>query len=155
MKNKYPIQKRENIPQISLQYQRPNIYTMRDVSHVKNAKKLFRKFYSPYTIDVKETFWAVFLTGNLHVLAVSKIATGGQRCVLVSLKEILQLALLTHASGVMIGHNHPSGALKVSDEDKSLTLKLSEALSLIEVKLLDHFILTSESEISLMEEGFM
>lgn len=155
MKNKYPIQKWENIPQISLHYQRPNIHTMQLIEGVEGGKKLFRKFYSPYIIDVKETFWAVFLTPNLKVLAVSEIAKGGQKCAFVNVKEIVQLALLTHAMAVMIGHNHPSGSLVISHEDKQLTEKVKKALSLIDVKLLDHFILTSESEISLAEEGFM
>jgi DNA repair protein RadC len=65
------------------------------------------------------------------------------------------LALHCLADAVIIAHNHPSGNIKPSTQDEALTRKIKEALVLIDVKLLDHFVLTQDAYFSFEEEGWL
>ena len=69
------------------------------------------------------------------------------------MKLILQGALLTNASGVILAHNHPSGNLKPSEPDKIMTEKIKKALTAMDTRLLDHLIVTRESYFSFKDEG--
>ncbi|HAE14207.1 MAG: hypothetical protein H6546_04260 [Chitinophagales bacterium] len=64
-----------------------------------------------------------------------------------------QLALKTHSQAIIVAHNHPSGTLRPSENDLKLTQKLKQVGDLIDVRLLDHIIITSESYYSFADEG--
>ena len=74
---------------------------------------------------------------------------------IVNIKEICQLALLGHAMQIIIAHNHPSGTLTPSQADRKLTDKLKNTLNLLDIELLDHLIITSESYISFVDNNWM
>lgn len=144
------------ITEIAIHYKRPVFSGMYYMNGVDKAVRFFRDHcYDVMEIDVKEQFWMVCLTSNLRVLAVAKIAVGSQRGVAVTIKEIVQFAFLTHAGAVCICHNHPSGSLQISVQDKRLTKKVQQALELIDIPLVDHIILTSESYTSFVEEELL
>ena len=67
----------------------------------------------------------------------------------------LQEALLINVNGVILAHNHPSGNLKPSELDKIMTERIRKALTVMEVNLLDHLIVTRESYFSFIDEGVM
>jgi len=73
--------------------------------------------------------------------------------VVTNYKEILQLALLSNASAIILAHNHPSGDLNISASDRRVTSKIMEVTEIIEVTLLDHIIITSESYVSFSDSG--
>lgn len=66
---------------------------------------------------------------------------------------ILQGALLTNATGIILAHNHPSGSLRPSSEDDALTRKIVEAAEIMNIRVNDHIILTSEGFYSYADEG--
>ena len=67
-----------------------------------------------------------------------------------------KLALAHNAAGVILAHNHPSGVAEPSRADEALTQALSQALALVEVKLLDHFIVAGQAEpLSFAEKGLI
>ena len=90
-----------------------------------------------------------------HVLGCLTVSEGGPYSTAVDVKLILQGALLTNASGVILAHNHPSGNLKPSEPDKIMTERIRKALTVMEVNLLDHLIVTRESYFSFVDEGVM
>lgn len=73
----------------------------------------------------------------------------------VYVREVVKLALDCHASALILAHNHPSGSLQPSQSDMVLTSRLQQALALIDVNLLDHFIVTQKGVYSFLEKGLL
>lgn len=68
-------------------------------------------------------------------------------------REVVKEALKANAACVILAHNHPSGRAQPSSADRVLTTRLKEALALIDVKVIDHFVVTAESSYSFAEHG--
>jgi DNA repair protein RadC len=73
---------------------------------------------------------------------------------LIDISLLVSLALHCMASNVIIAHNHPTGNLKTSKSDEQITKQILEALKLIDVKLLDHLIISDKGYLSIMDEGY-
>ena len=80
---------------------------------------------------------------------------GGVNCSIIDLKIVLKEVLINSCSGFIIGHNHPSGDLTPSYEDKDITRKLKDASNLLDIRLLDHLIFDDEKYISFFEEDLL
>ena len=70
-------------------------------------------------------------------------------------REVLKRCLAANAAAVIFAHNHPSGVAEPSDADISITKKLTDALALIDVRVLDHMIIGRGSQTSLAERGLL
>jgi DNA repair protein RadC len=105
--------------------------------------------------DIYECFYVIYLSRANKVLSVMLISEGGTVGTVVDLKKILAPAILQHASGIIISHNHPSGNKQPSQTDIEITKKIKSAALLIDVDLLDHIILTSEEYLSFSDEGLI
>ena len=88
-----------------------------------------------------EEFWAVYLNNRNKALGHQRISVGGQTGTPVDLRIIFRGALEFKAVGLMVAHNHPSGSLKPSREDRELTQRIKDAGHLLDIRLLDHIIL--------------
>lgn len=139
--------------EIEIHYKRPLFESMTHIKSAEDAVKGLREFINVKQLDVKECFWVLLLTNANRLLGISQVAVGTSTGVLINSKEIFQLALLTHATAVIVCHNHPSGHLKISESDKQQTRRLQELTKIMEINLLDHIILTSESFLSFANEG--
>ena len=117
------------------------------------AYKVLKDNFSDETIDYKETFKVLYLNQNCQVLGCSTISEGGITQTLADVRMILQGALLTNATGIILAHNHPSGTLKPSREDDRLTRRIVEAADIMNIRVNDHIILTSEGFYSYDDEG--
>ena len=73
----------------------------------------------------------------------------------VDVRVIFQVAIKANTTSIMLAHNHPSGNLQPSEADKRITEQVKEAGKLLDIPLLDHIILTSESYFSLADEGLL
>lgn len=89
------------------------------------------------------------------MLGWSRISTGGTSGCIADPKVIFQIALKSNSSSVIVAHNHPSGNINPSNSDKELTKKLRSAGSFLDIPVLDHIILTSESYFSFADEGLI
>jgi DNA repair protein RadC len=138
---------------IEIHYKRPLLQKMHCISSAKDADAILRKYISLEQLDLRECFWVILLTNSNRVLAISEVAAGTSLGVSPNPKYIMQLALLVNASAVIIAHNHPSGNLNFSDSDIKETNKLKCLAKLMDITLLDHIIITSESFTSLVQEG--
>ena len=117
------------------------------------AYKIFKESFSDDTIDYRETFKVLYLNHNCQVLGCSTISEGGITNTLADVRMILQGALLTNATGMILAHNHPSGSTRPSRQDDELTRKVVDAARLLDIKVADHIILTSEDFYSYNDEG--
>ena len=102
-----------------------------------------------------EVFVAVFLTSQNRVIVVEEIFRGTLTQTSVYPREIVKRALAHNAASVIFAHNHPSGEAKPSQADRSLTKTLAEALALVDVKVLDHFIVAPGASLSFAEQGIL
>ncbi len=102
-----------------------------------------------------EVFVAVFLTAQNRVIAVEELFRGTLTQTSVYPREIVKRALAHNAGSVILAHNHPSGEASPSAADRSLTKALAEALALVDVKVLDHFIVAPGASLSFAEEGLL
>lgn len=100
-----------------------------------------------------ETFWCLFLDNQHHILAFEQLFTGTLTQASVYPREVVKRALQLNAAATIFAHNHPSGTPEPSQSDKAITRKLKEALDLIEVRVLDHFIVGGDLVTSLAELG--
>ena len=102
-----------------------------------------------------EVFVAVFLTSQNRVIKVEEIFRGTLTQTSVYPREIVKLALAHNAAAVIFAHNHPSGEPNPSQADRALTKTLADALALIDVRVLDHFIVAPGASLSFAEQGMM
>lgn len=96
-------------------------------------------------IQLRERFKILLVNREHKLLGYSEISIGGTAATVVDLKFILSTACLANASGVFLAHNHPSGRMLPSNQDRSLTERIQEALKLVDVTLLDHIILSYDN----------
>lgn len=90
-----------------------------------------------------EEFWIVFLSRSNKIIGKERISKGGVAMTVVDIKIIMKSALDRLASGIVLVHNHPSGNLKPSGEDDNLTRRINEAGKILDIKVIDHLIITS------------
>ncbi len=102
-----------------------------------------------------EVFAVMFLDSQHRLLALEELFRGSLTQAPVYPREIAVRALQLQAAGVVLAHNHPSGQIHPSVDDIAITQQLQKALSLIEVRVLDHFIITAERSLSLLEQHLM
>jgi DNA repair protein RadC len=101
----------------------------------------------------REHFLALYLSGAHKVIGYSIVSTGLANSTLVHPREVFQAAILSGATALLIGHNHPSGEITPSREDRAITKRLKEVAELIGIKLLDHIIVT-DNEFYSFNENF-
>ncbi len=102
-----------------------------------------------------EEFWVVYLSRSNQIIGESCVSKGGFSQTVVDPKVIYKSALERKASALILCHNHPSGNLKPSQADLSLTDKIKAAGKLLDIQVLDHLIVTSESYLSFADDGLM
>lgn len=103
----------------------------------------------------QERLVALFLNTKNEVLAYSVITQGTINQSIANPRDILQRALLTNSASVVIAHNHPSGNLTPSEDDKRATKRLKECCEMMGIMLLDHFIVSEESHLSFASQGLL
>ena len=108
---------------------------------LNDSNDLFN-YMSPLIADIDhEEFWAIYLNNAKRVIGRQRIASGGQTSTAVDIRMVFRGALECKAVSLMVAHNHPSGSLRPSPEDKHLTRQLSEAGNLLQIKLHEHIII--------------
>jgi DNA repair protein RadC len=128
---------------------RPKITGSRD------ANSILRSVWDMNRIELLEQFKLMLMDRRNACIGISDIATGGIAGCVVDPKIIFATALKARASGIIMAHNHPSGNLTPSQADIDLTRKMKEAGKLLEISVLDHLIMTSESYYSFADEGLI
>ena len=102
-----------------------------------------------------EEFWIIYLNNSNKVIQKSQLSKGGITGTLVDVRLVLKNALEVGATGIILAHNHPSGNLKPSEADKQLTNKLKVASESLDIKVLDHVIVTEKAYFSFADENLL
>ena len=118
---------------------------------IKSSHDAYKVLKPTFNFEHEE-FWVLFLDNSNKVINRHQISKGGITSTVVDSRLIFKKALLTGAVAIIISHNHPSGSLKPSENDKKLTLRIKKASEIMDIKLLDHIIVTEKSYISFADE---
>ena len=102
-----------------------------------------------------EVFLALFVDAQHRVLCAEELFRGTLTQTSVYPREVVKAALRANAAAVILAHNHPSGVAQPSQADELLTRTLKEALVLVDVKVLDHFIVAGRQTLSFAERGLL
>jgi DNA repair protein RadC len=100
-----------------------------------------------------EEFWVLFLNNSNKVLYKSQLSKGGITGTVVDIRLIFKMALENNAISIILTHNHPSGKLEASSADLEITKKLKLAGEQLEIRVLDHVIITENGYLSFQDEG--
>ena len=125
------------------------------VSQSKEVYELLKRNWDDTKIELVEQFKILLLNRANKVLGICELSSGGISGTVADPKVIFIAALKAAASNIILAHNHPSGNLKPSRADIELTKRIKEAGQLLEITVLDHIIMSSESFYSLADEGMM
>lgn len=124
-------------------------YRVKDSS---TAVEYIRPTFAPF-MEHHEEFHILLMNKANHVLGIHKVGQGGLSGTVVDVRIIFQAALLANASSIILFHNHPSGNLKSSDADDAISKKVLEAGKFLDIKVLDHCILTLDGYYSYADDG--
>ena len=122
------------------------------ITSSEDGANFIRQFYSD-DIGIFESSFILLLDRSNHTIGYAKISQGGIVGTVVDVRLIAKYAIASLASSVILAHNHPSGNLKPSESDEKITQQVLEGLKLLEVKLLDHVILTETNYYSFADNG--
>lgn len=105
--------------------------------------------------ELREVAYQLCLDRKGKLLACKQLGEGGISGVDMSVRAVVENALVTRASGVILAHNHPSGVALPSEEDFGVTRRVKDALATVDVELLDHIIVADRDFVSMAESGFL
>lgn len=125
------------------------------ITRISSSHDVF-KILQPLLGDLPhEEFWVVYLNNSNKILHKELLSKGGITGTLVDIRLVLKRALEFGAIGLVLAHNHPSGALKPSKVDKELTDKLKLAAGALDIMVLDHLIITEKAYFSFADEHLL
>ena len=124
------------------------------ISNCNDAVNYIRQFYFD-DIEIYESSFILLMNHAGYTIGYAKISQGGVTGTIMDPKIVFKYVIDSLATQFIICHNHPSGNTNPSEADKQMTKRLKEFSQLIDVNLLDHVILTSESYYSFMEGGLL
>ena len=122
---------------------------------IGSSKSVF-EIMQPLLGDLEhEEFWGLFLNNSNTVLSKQQLSKGGITGTLVDVRLLMKKALEIGTVALIVCHNHPSGTLKISEADKQITAKIKNAGMALDIKLLDHLIITERAYASFADEGLL
>ncbi len=124
-----------------------------ELTKITSSKMIFEVMQPIIGELAHEEFWIVYLNNSNKIISKSQLSKGGITGTLVDVRLVFKLALEMGATGLILCHNHPSGTLIPSDADKQITRKLKLAGDSLEIKVLDHLIVTENNYFSFVDEG--
>lgn len=125
---------------------RPQIKTSQDAYNI----------LSPLLVDIPhEEMWVLLLNRANRIINKIQVSKGGITGTVVDIRLIIKEAVNSLATSIIICHNHPSGNLTPSREDDDITFRIKEATSIMDIKLLDHIILSDNNYYSYQDEGYL
>ncbi len=125
------------------------------IIHSKDVYEIFKQSWDENKIDFVEQFKIMLLNRSNRVLAIYEVSTGGITGTVADPRIIFTAALKANAVSIALAHNHPSGSPKPSIQDETLTTKIKNAGLFLDIKVIDHVILSGESYFSFADEGLL
>ena len=120
---------------------------------IQNSEDIFRYFHDKLETLDHEEFHVLLLNNRLTIIGEQCISQGGLTSTAVDIRLLMRAAIVGKATAIALCHNHPSGNPRPSGEDDRLTQKLKAAAATMDLRLIDHIILTDEAYFSYQDEG--
>lgn len=146
--NLFPI-----IDEINITYKRTYHYNKK-ITCSRDARNIAIEVLDE-KVEYKEYFYIMAMNNANEVLGIKRISEGGLTATVVDIRLIFQTLLKAHAVAFIIFHNHPSGTLEASEADKRITRRIKKAADTLDIKLLDHLIITRNSYLSFADENML
>jgi len=124
-----------------------------ELSKITSSKAVFDLMHPIIGELIHEEFWVLYLNNSNKVIYKAQLSKGGITGTIVDIRLLFKTALEHNATSVILTHNHPSGKLQASDADLAITKKLKFAGEQLDVKVLDHLIITENGYLSFQDEG--
>ena len=140
------------VAEVTLQY-KPTCKKQGKVISSEEAYNILRPTFKEGTIEYREYAKVLYLNQASEIIACNTVSEGGLTETSVDVRLILQGALLTNATQIILAHNHPSGNLKPSSQDDMLTRNVKNACEVMRVHFADHLILSADDYYSYRDEG--
>jgi len=122
---------------------------------IKSSKAVF-EIMQPIIGDLShEEFWVLYLNNSNKIIYRNQLSSGGITGTMVDVRLLFKKAVALSAIAIVLSHNHPSGSLKPSASDKNLTLKIQKAGEVLDIKVLDHLIITEKEYFSFADNNLM
>ena len=125
------------------------------ITKINSSKSVFELLQPRIGELEHEEFWIVYLNNSNKVLYTAQLSKGGITGTLVDVRLVMRQALEVGSIALILAHNHPSGTLKPSSADKQITQKLKLAAEALDLKVLDHLIITQKEYFSFADEGIL
>jgi DNA repair protein RadC len=122
---------------------------------ITTSHQAFKQLLSVFEDLPHEEFWVIYLNRANKIITIEKLSMGGIAGTVVDVKMLFKRAIELMTSGLIIAHNHPSGNLKPSEQDITLTKKIKETGYLLDINLLDHLIITDRNYFSFADQGML
>ena len=134
---------------------KPAVKSTMKVTSDWDAYCAFLYIWDKGVLPLQEQFILLFLNGRQQIIGWRVLNIGSMETCVIDIRLLVSLALHCMASYMVLAHNHPSGILEASVNDKAATLKVRKALRLIDVQLLDHLIISAEGYLSMSAEKLL
>ena len=122
---------------------------------IHSSKSVF-EIMQPIIGDLQhEEFWVLYLNNSNKIINKQQLSKGGITGTMVDIRIVMKKALEVSATAIILCHNHPSGTLVASAADKSITQKIKQAAISLDIKLLDHIIITEREYTSFSDKGIL
>ena len=147
--------KKYDIPEIKISYKRSKNTDTFQLCSSQDSYEALSKMFNEDTIQYEEEALCIFLDKANKTIGWFKISSGGLNATIMDVRKILATALTCGAVGLILAHNHPSGLLRPSLADKDVTEKIKKGGELLDIKLLDHLIISDQGYFSFSDEGLI
>ena len=122
-------------------------------SKITDSHSAFEVFFKDLCDLNHEEFWVLYIEPSGKLISKQRICEGGITQTSVDVKKIMQTAITNRAHGLVLGHNHPSGNILPSNNDILITQKIQTAAKLLDLRVIDHIILSGNDYYSFGDEG--
>jgi hypothetical protein len=144
-----------DVPELAVSYTRSGKRQFGKITSSKDAADFIRDTFGEGQVELQEQFIVLYLNQANEIIGYYKHSKGAINATVADIRIVLATALKALAVSMVIAHNHPSGNLKPSRADEQLTDKIKQGSSLMDVKLLDHIIVTKEGYYSFADKGLL
>ena len=125
------------------------------IPQIRSSEDVFQNMVTDLGQLEHEEFWILYLNNSNRIIFKEQISKGGITGTLVDVRLVLKTALERYATALIMVHNHPSGTRQPSSADKQLTAKLKKACESLDLRVLDHVIITEKAYFSFADEAIL
>lgn len=158
METKLSLEQLNNVAEIDIVYRTKitcKISERPKIIQASDAYQVFLHYWNTDILELMEEFKVMFMNQAHRVLQIMDVSRGGITGTVADPRVILAAALRLASPCMIIAHNHPSGNLNPSKADEELTQKIKHGAALMDIKLLDHVIVTPDGFYSFAENGIL